>query len=81
VSRLGRYAFRHRGWVVLARVAALSLAFGLSAASGGPFSANYSAPGLDSQAARVLMEEQVPGEIDQAVTLLVQADGRSPTRA
>jgi RND superfamily putative drug exporter len=74
LGRLGRSAFRHRGRVVLAWVAALGLAFGLSTAFGGSFSAVYSAPASDSQAAQELLEQRFPGETGTSVTLVVQAD-------
>ena len=46
LGRLARVTYRRRGRTVLAWVAALALAIGLSAAFAGSFSADYSAPGV-----------------------------------
>src|SRR5687768_4396841 len=58
LGRIGRVAYRRRGLVVLAWLAALAIAVGLSAAFGGEFTADYSAPGSDSRAAQNLLEER-----------------------
>ena len=56
LGRLAGVAFRNRGRTVLAWVAALVVAVGLSAAFGGDFEADYSAPGSDSSKAQELHE-------------------------
>ena len=74
LGRLARVAFRRRGRVVLAWVAALVVAMGLSAAFAGDFAADYSAPGSDSQQAQNLLEDRFPA-------VSPAADGRTGSRA
>ena len=74
LGRLGRFSFRHRGRTVLAWVAGLALAAGLSMAFGGEFSADYSAPGSDSSKAQQLLEDRFPAQAGDTVDVVVRAE-------
>jgi len=73
LGRLGRFAYRRRGTVVLGWLAVLLLSVGLSLAFGGDFTADYSAPGSDSQRAQQLLQERFPAQSGAAVTVVVRA--------
>ncbi|GIJ69120.1 MMPL family transporter [Virgisporangium ochraceum] len=75
LGRIARVAFRRRGRVLLAWLAALAIAFGLSAAFSGEFSADYSAPGSDSSAAQNLLEQRFSSESGATIDVVVRADG------
>ena len=74
LGRLAGLAYRRRGRTVLAWLAALALAVGLSAAFGGEFTADYSAPGSDSSRAQDLLEERFPASAGDTVDVVVRAD-------
>ncbi|HKE49886.1 MAG TPA: MMPL family transporter [Actinomycetes bacterium] len=74
LGRLAGLAFRRRGTVLTAWVAALVIAIGLSAAFGGEFSTNASAPGSDSEQAQRLLEERFPAQSGDTVQVVVRAD-------
>jgi RND superfamily putative drug exporter len=73
LGRLGGFSFRHRGAVVVAWIAALAVAVGLSAAFAGDFTADYSAPGSDSQQAQELLEERYPAQSGDTVDVVIHA--------
>ena len=73
LGRLGGFAYRHRGAVILAWVAGLAVAFGLSAWLSGPFSADYSAPDSDSTAAQKLLDERFPAQSGTTVDVVVRS--------
>ncbi|GLI01146.1 MMPL family transporter [Phytohabitans aurantiacus] len=75
LGRLAGLAYRRRGRVLLAWVAAFAIAFGVSAAFGGDFTADYSAPGSDSKAAQDLLAERFPARAGDTVDVVVRADG------
>ncbi len=75
LGRLGGVAFRNRGKVVLAWIAAMAAAFGLSAAFGGEFAADYSAPGSDSQQAQELLESEFPAQAGDSIDVVIRAEG------
>jgi RND superfamily putative drug exporter len=75
LGRLADLSFRRRGRVVLGWVAALFLAVGLSAAFGGDFNADYSAPGSDSSQAQDLLESRFPSQAGDTVDVVVRATG------
>jgi len=75
LGRLARLAYRNRGRTVLLWLAALMLAAGLSAAFGGDFAADYSAPGSDSKAAQDLLREKFPAQSGEVVDVVVKVDG------
>ena len=76
LGRLARVAARHRGRVVLAWVAALALALGLSSAFGGAFSADYRAPGSDSSVAGDLLQQRFSGDWEHpSITLVAHTLG------
>jgi RND superfamily putative drug exporter len=72
LGRLGRLAYRRRGWMMLAWLAALALAV-LASMFGGEFAADYSAPGSDSRAAQQLLEERFPAQSGATVEVVVHA--------
>jgi RND superfamily putative drug exporter len=74
LGRLGGLAFRRRGRVLLAWLAALAIAFGLSSAFGGDFAADYSAPGSDSKQAQDLLAQRFPVRAGDSVDVVVRAD-------
>ena len=75
LGRLAGWAFRRRGRVLLAWVAAFAAATGLAAAFAGDFAADYSAPGSDSRQARDLMAERFPAQAGDTIDVVVQAEG------
>ena len=75
LGRIARVAYRRRGRVLLAWLAALAIAVGLSVAFGGDFNADYSAPGSDSSAAQNLLENRFPSESGATIDFVVRADG------
>ncbi|MFC0529441.1 MMPL family transporter [Phytohabitans kaempferiae] len=75
LGRIARLAYRNRGRTLLLWLAALMLAAGLSAAFGGDFAADYSAPGSDSKAAQELLQERFPAQSGEVVEVVVRADG------
>jgi putative drug exporter of the RND superfamily len=74
LGRLARVAFRRRGRVVLAWLAALAVAIGLSAAFAGDFAADYSAPGSDSKQAQDLLEDRFPTQAGDTIDVVVRSD-------
>src|SRR5215213_8059115 len=75
LGRLADLAFRHRGRTLLAWLAVLGIAVGLSTAFGGDFNADYSAPGSDSSQAQQLLEDRFPAQAGDTVDVVVRADG------
>ena len=75
LGRLADVSFRRRGRVLLGWLAALFLAIGLSAAFGGEFNADYSAPGSDSSQAQDLLESRFPSQAGDVVDVVVLATG------
>ena len=73
LGRLGGLAFRNRGKFVLAWVAAIAVAFGLSTAFAGDFAADYTAPGSDSRQAQDLLEERFPGQAGDTIDVVIHA--------
>jgi RND superfamily putative drug exporter len=61
--------------VLIAWAVALVAAFGLSAAFGGGFATDASAPGSDSEQAQRLLSERVPTRSGDMVKVVVRADG------
>ncbi|MFJ5261825.1 MMPL family transporter [Streptomyces sp. NPDC088387] len=74
LGRLGRTAHRRRGTVLLTWLAALIAVLALSRAFGGEFTADYSAPGSESQRAQQLLEERFSSQSGSVVTVVVEAD-------
>jgi putative drug exporter of the RND superfamily len=74
LGRLAGYAFRRRGRVVLAWIAGLILATGLSAAFAGEFAADYAAPGSDSAQAQQLLAERFPSQSGDTIDVVVRAE-------
>src|SRR5258705_4338280 len=75
LGRIAGFAYRHRGRMVLAWLGVLVLAFALSAALGGTFKADYSAPGSDSKAAQQLLETRFPAQSGDTVDVVVHSTG------
>ncbi len=74
LSRLGRFAYRRRGLVMLAWLAGLMAAVGLSVSFGGEFTADYAAPGSESKRAQQMLEQRFPSQSHAVVTVVVRAD-------
>ncbi|HEX6231919.1 MAG TPA: MMPL family transporter [Jiangellaceae bacterium] len=74
LGRLAGVAFRNKGKVVLAWIAAITLGAGLSAAFGGEFAADYSVPGSDSQRAQELLGERFPARAGDTIEVVIRAD-------
>ena len=74
LGRLGGVAFRNRGRVVLAWLAVIAAAVGLSSAFAGEFAADYSAPGSDSLQAQDLLEAEFPAQAGDSIDVVVRAE-------
>jgi putative drug exporter of the RND superfamily len=74
LGRLGRFAFRRRGLVLVLWIALLGASVGLASAFSGEFSADYSAPGSDSKAAQQLLESRFPAQSGATLDVVVKAD-------
>jgi putative drug exporter of the RND superfamily len=75
LGRLARITFRRRGRTLLAWLGLLVVAVLLSMSLGGDFTADYSAPGSDSQEAQKLLEDRFPSQAGDTVDVVVRADG------
>src|SRR6266581_1725013 len=62
LGRLGGLAYRRRGTMLIAWAVAFAIALGLSAAFGGTFTNDSSAPGSDSAQAQSLLGERFPAQ-------------------
>ena len=74
LGRLAALAFRRRGVVLLAWIAAAAGAFALGQAAAGEFSADYSTPGSESKAAATVLEDRFEGRSQYSVDLVWSAD-------
>ena len=74
LGRLGGLAYRRRGRVLIAWAVALAIAFGLSAAFGGEFANDSSAPGSDSAQAQRVLGERFPAQSGDTERVVVRAD-------
>ncbi|MFD4685412.1 MMPL family transporter, partial [Streptomyces sp. NPDC058461] len=74
LGRVGRTAYRRRRTVLAAWPAGLVAVLALSRAFGGEFTADYAAPGSDSQRAQHLLEERFASQSGSVVTVVVRAD-------
>lgn len=74
LGRLADLAYRRRGRTLLAWLAVLLLAVGLSAAFAGEYKADYSAPGSDSSQAQELLETRFPSQAGDTVDVVVHAE-------
>jgi putative drug exporter of the RND superfamily len=74
LGRLAGLAYRRRGTVLIAWAVALAIAFGLSAAFGGEFANDSSAPGSDSGQAQSLLRERFPAQSGDTERVVVRAD-------
>jgi putative drug exporter of the RND superfamily len=73
LGRLAAFAFRRRGLVLLAWIAAAAGAFALGSAAAGDFSADYSTPGSESKAAATVLQERFDGRSQYAVDVVWSA--------
>jgi putative drug exporter of the RND superfamily len=80
LTRVADVAYRRRGRVVLAWIAALIVAIGLGTALKGDFSADYNTPGSESKAASDLTESRFGGYSGQEIYVVWKdpAGARSP---
>jgi putative drug exporter of the RND superfamily len=67
LARLADIAYRRRGRVVLAWIAALIVTIGVGSALAGEFEADYNTPGSESKAASDLTEERFDGYSGQEI--------------
>jgi RND superfamily putative drug exporter len=74
LGRLGGVSYRNRGRVVLAWIAVIAAAVGLSSAFAGEFAADYSAPGSDSLQAQDLLEAEFPAQAGDSIDVVVRAE-------
>ncbi|WP_412543740.1 MMPL family transporter [Longispora sp. K20-0274] len=81
LGRLAGWSFRHRGRTVLLWLVALAIAFGLSTAFGGKYSADYTAPGSDSKTAQELLARDFPTQSGDTITVVVHSDAGVMTPA
>jgi RND superfamily putative drug exporter len=70
---LAAFAFRRRGLVLLAWVAAAAGAFAVGSAVAGDYSADYSTPGSESKAAATVLEDRFDGRSQYAVDIVWSA--------
>jgi RND superfamily putative drug exporter len=70
LGRLAAFAFRRRGLVALAWVAAAIGAFALGGAVAGDYTADYSTPGSESKAAADVLQERFGGRSQYAVDVV-----------
>lgn len=75
LGRLAGVAYRRRGRVLVAWAVALAAAFGLTAAFGADYDADYSTAGSDSQQAQRLLTDRFPERAGEPVDVVVRADG------
>ena len=75
LGRLARVTYRRRGRTLLAWLAALVLAVGLSAAFAGSFSADYTAPGSDSRQAQDLLTQRFPAQSGDTISVVLHSTG------
>jgi putative drug exporter of the RND superfamily len=75
LGRLARLAYRRRGRTVAVWVLALVLASGLSAAFAGSFTADYTAPGSDSQQAQALLKTRFPAQSGDTISVVAHSSG------
>ena len=73
LGRLAGLAYRRRGTVLLAWVAALAIIFGLSAAFKGAYVNDGSVPGSDSAQAQTLLTERFPAQSGDSVGVVARA--------
>ena len=59
--RLGGWAFKNRGKVLIGWIAVLAVVIGCAAAFSGQFSSKFEVPGTESQRAQDLLHEKYPG--------------------
>ena len=74
LGRLADVSFRRRWLVLVGWLAALVMAVGLTAAFGGDYKADYSAPGSDSSEAQTLLEDRFPSQAGDTVDVVVRAE-------
>jgi putative drug exporter of the RND superfamily len=74
LARLGDLAYRRRGRIVLAWIAALVLAAVIAPRLAGEFTAEFETAGSESQAASDLVAERFPGTSGDAIQVVWQTD-------
>jgi len=80
LARLAAFSYRRRGALVAGWIVALVAVIALAPRIAGEFTADYSAPGSDSQAARQLVEKRFGGFSGETVDIVWESPGgaRSP---
>jgi RND superfamily putative drug exporter len=74
LGRLAGVTYRHRGRTVLGWIAGLAIVFGLTAAFGADFEADYSVRGSESKQALDLLEERFPSQAGDTVDVVIRAE-------
>ena len=75
LARLADLSYRRRGTMVLAWIAAMVVIIGVGSSLAGEYQADYDTPGSDSQAARVLTEDNFGGYSGQEVYVVWKDEG------
>jgi RND superfamily putative drug exporter len=75
LARLGDIAYRRRGRVVLAWIAAMVVIIGVGSSLAGDFNADYDTPGSESKAASDLTEERFSGYSGQEIYVVWKDEG------
>ncbi len=83
LARLGDLAYRRRGRIVLAWIAAMVVIIGVGSSLAGEFNADYDTPGSESKAASDLTEERFDGYSGQEVYVVAKDENgfSSPAEA
>jgi len=74
LGRIAGWSYRRRGTTVLLWLLALAISFGLSTTLADDFSADYSAPGSDSQTAQLLLEDRFPAQAGDTIGVVIRAE-------
>jgi RND superfamily putative drug exporter len=81
MSRLGRWCFRRRKWVVAGWLVVLVAIIGLSVSAGSRYNSSLSLPGTDSQAAVNLLTKNFPAASGEGDQVVIQATGGATIRS
>jgi RND superfamily putative drug exporter len=80
LARLADIAYRRRGRVVLAWIAAAILIIGVGSSLAGEFEADYNTPGSESKAASKITEERFDGYSGQEIYVVWKAEAGARSR-
>src|SRR5687767_10862385 len=80
-TRLADLAYRRRGRMVLAWIAAMVVIIGVGSSLAGEYNADYDTPGSESKAASELLDERFDGYSGQEVNVVWKADAGAASPA